>query len=221
MTKPVAIISDFDGTVSLRDVGHHFFGAHTPDEHAWLDLLERWKMGLISSKECLARELSMVRATKGDLDQFIEGEKLDPYFKDFVDFCKKRGFRLIVVSDGLDYYIESILIRNGLGVLDFYSNHLVIEGSRLAAVEFPYYNKLECDRCGNCKRFHLEELKKQGYYVIYVGNGFSDMCPSEYADLVFAKGDLLEHCKREGIDFVEFKNFRDVEAEIARRFILS
>jgi len=221
MSKRIAIISDFDGTISKRDVGHHFFGTYIPEKKKWLELLERWKMGLISSRECLESELELVQATRDDLDVFIANEGIDPYFRDFADFCRKRGFELIVVSDGLDYYIEWLLIQNSLGSISFYANHLVLSDGTLERIEFPYYNKLNCDLCGNCKRYHIEEMKKKGYFVVYVGNGLSDRCPSEYADLVFAKGELMEHCRREGIKCISYSNFRDVERELARRFILS
>jgi len=38
--------------------------------------------------------------------------------------------------------------------------------------------------------------------------------------MVFAKGDLLEHCRSKGISHVEFDNFRDVEREVLQRFFL-
>jgi 2-hydroxy-3-keto-5-methylthiopentenyl-1-phosphate phosphatase len=55
---------------------------------------------------------------------------------------------------------------------------------------------------------------------VYVGDGLSDRCPSENADLVFAKGDLLAHCREKHIDCIEFRNFRDVEREVLRRLVL-
>jgi 2-hydroxy-3-keto-5-methylthiopentenyl-1-phosphate phosphatase len=218
--KKIAIISDFDGTVSRRDIGHHFFGAFVARRREWLALLDEWRLGLISSRECLERELSLVRADRDDLDGFVDGEGLDPYFKDFVDFCALRGIDLLIASDGLDYYIDRLLIRFGLGFLPFRANRLVCEGARLAALEFPYYNRLDCTRCGNCKRWHLEGFRNSGCMVMYVGNGYSDRCPAEHADLVFAKGELLDHCRERDLPYVSFENFRDVEREITTRFIL-
>jgi 2,3-diketo-5-methylthio-1-phosphopentane phosphatase len=218
--KKVAVISDFDGTVSRRDVGHHFFGSHIPDRSRWDRLLDKWRLGLISSRECLETELSWVEAGRDELDRFIAGESLDPYFKDFVDFCDRHHFNILITSDGLDYYIDRLLMDGGLGYLTFNANHLVFEGTRLGAVEFPHYNTMECTRCGNCKRGHLERLKGEGYFTVYVGNGYSDRCPAAHAALVFAKGELVEHCRREKIDHVPFENFRDVERELVSRLVL-
>ncbi len=221
MNRKITIISDFDGTISERDIGHHFFGTFIPDKEQWQELLRRWKFGLVSSKECLEREISWVKARSKDLDQFIGNETLDPYFKDFVDFCNRRRFDILILSDGLDYYIDYLLMKFGLGFLRFKANKLVLHNGNISGIAFPYYNMMECTMCANCKKYHLERLKEEGHYIIYVGNGFSDRCPAGSADMVLAKGDLLEHCLQEEIDCIPFRNFRDVERELTTRLILS
>jgi 2-hydroxy-3-keto-5-methylthiopentenyl-1-phosphate phosphatase len=218
--RKVAIICDFDGTISRRDIGHHFFGTFIPDRARWLELLQQWRLGLISSKECLEKELEWVRGDREDLDTFIGNEGLDPFFKDFVDFCERRKVDILIASDGLDYYIDWLLGRFGLGFLPFKANHLIVEDVALRGIEFPHYNTMACTRCGNCKRFHLENLKQEGYYCVYVGNGYSDRCPAEHADIVMAKGELLDHCRAQRITHVEFENFRDIERELTARYIL-
>lgn len=220
MNRKITIICDFDGTVSERDVGHNFFGTFIMGKERWLDLIENWKLGLISSKECLEREMEWVEAGVEELDSFVSDEKLDPYFKDFVDFCNRCEYNLLIVSDGLDYYIDLMLMKTGLGYLDYRANKLVTSSSTLVDIKFPYYNSMECTMCGNCKRYHLEELKDGGFYTVYVGNGYSDRCPAQHADLVLAKGDLLDYCKMKKIDYVPFKNFRDVEFELTERLVL-
>jgi len=215
----IAVISDFDGTISRRDIGHHFFGAFIPERARWLELLEQWRLGLISSKECLEQEIARVRADREDLDTFIDGEGLDPYFKDFIDFCDRRKYEVIIASDGLDYYIERLLTRFGLGFLLFNANHLILDETELRGIEFPHYNTMACTRCGNCKRAHLENLRREGYHTVYIGNGYSDRCPAEHADLVMAKGELLDHCRAQKIEYVPFENFRDIERDLTERFI--
>jgi 2-hydroxy-3-keto-5-methylthiopentenyl-1-phosphate phosphatase len=220
-SQRIAVVSDFDGTITLRDVGHHFFEKFIPDRKSHEDLLEKWKIGLISSRECLEKEIAWVKAGISDLDDFIEDEPLDPFFKDFVDFCNRRKFELMILSDGLDYYIDSILMRYGYGFIDFRSNHLVADGDVISGVEFPWYLPELCDMCANCKKAHIDRLRGEGYFTVYIGNGYSDRCPSEHADMVFAKGDLLDHCEREKIDCIRFRNFRDVEREMMSRLFLS
>jgi 2,3-diketo-5-methylthio-1-phosphopentane phosphatase len=215
--RKIAILCDFDGTIAVEDVGSLLF--RTFSERPTDDLIKRWKNGEISSRECIEREAEVTSVSNEALNQFIHQRRLDPYFKDFIDFAKKRGMDVVIVSDGLDYYIEKMLVRNGLAELDFYAN-LLDHNNGNFKVMFPYYNVRDCRDCGNCKTHHLEKYKAAGFYVIYVGNGLSDRCPSEYADLVFAKGELLDFCKEKCIKHIAFKNFRDVEREVLQRFVL-
>lgn len=216
--RRIAVLCDFDGTVAQDDVGNLFFSTFAGREHVG-SIVDEWKQGLISSRECLEREASLARVTRQELQQFVSRRKLDPYFKDFIDFARRRDIEVVVVSDGLDHYIETMLFRSGLGDLEFYSNTLrFVNGG--VHVHFPYYDLRDCRDCGNCKTFHLERYKERGFYVVYVGNGLSDRCPSRYSDLVFAKGELLEYCRLEELEHVEFKNFRDVERELLQRFVL-
>ena len=218
MTSRVAVLCDFDGTIAQDDVGNLFFRTFGGEQT--LEIVDDWKKGLISSRVCLEREAALVRTTSRAIDQFLSQRKLDPYFKDFVDFAARNGFEVVILSDGLDHYIERLLIRNGVGELEFRSNIMQFVNGGIQ-VEFPHHDMRDCRDCGNCKTHHLAKLKDAGYYVIYVGNGLSDRCPSTYSDLVFAKGELLEFCRENQVNHVAFRTFRDVERELLRRFVLA
>ncbi len=218
MSRKIAVLCDFDGTVARRDIGHCFFEKYVTDRDHWARLLEDWKIGLISSRECLTEEIGMIEAGMAEMNSFIEEEQLDPYFRDFVDFCNVNKYEIQILSDGLDYYIDNMLMRAGLGFIDFKANHLVHRNGRITGVEFPYFNALDCGMCGNCKKAHLQKMKDQGFFTIYAGNGYSDRCPSEIADLVFAKDDLRSHCEHQKCNYLGFRNFRDVEREVSTRF---
>jgi 2,3-diketo-5-methylthio-1-phosphopentane phosphatase len=218
MDKKIVILCDFDGTVAQNDVGDLLFKKFSGNGKAEA-VIERWRRGEISSRECLECEAEMARVEKSDLDRFLSGQRLDPYFKDFNDFAKKRNMEVVIMSDGLDYYIESMLVKNGLGDIDFYANQLQFAGDTLQ-VEFPHYDLLGCEDCACCKTHHLYSYRDRGYFVIYVGDGLSDCCPSTTADLVFAKGQLADFCRKSGVDYIEFRNFRDVEREVLKRIFL-
>lgn len=218
MHEKIAILCDFDGTVAQDDVGDLLFKTFSNDGGPG-EVIERWRQGEISSRECLEREAEMARARQDELDRFILKRKLDPYFKDFHDFAKKRGMEVVIMSDGLDYYIESMLIKHGLGEIEFFANRLKFNGDALE-IEFPYYDLLGCQDCACCKTHHLYRYRDQGYFIIYVGDGLSDVCPCTEADLVFAKGNLLKYCRETGINHIRYRNFRDVEREVLERIVL-
>jgi 2-hydroxy-3-keto-5-methylthiopentenyl-1-phosphate phosphatase len=217
--RRVAILCDFDGTVAQDDVGNLLFTTYAEGGSS-TEIVRRWKRGEISSRQCLEGEARLARVDEPELERFVCQRRLDPYFKDFHDFATKRGMEVAIVSDGLDFYIERMLVRNGLGQIEFFSNRLTIEGDRLS-IDFPHYNLMDCTDCGCCKTNHVLRFKTRGCYVVYVGNGLSDCCPCESADMVFAKGDLERHCATNGIDYVSFGNFRDVEREVLKRIVLS
>ncbi len=216
--KKIAIICDFDGTVAGEDVGNLLFRTFTENE-ASLKVVSQWKKGLLSSRDCLEQECALAKASRTELDRFIRDRKLDTYFKDFLDFTKKRGMELVILSDGLDYYIEKMLLRSGAAEVNFFANKMEMTDHSMT-VHFPYFDLLDCKDCGNCKKYHLEKYREDGYFIVYVGDGLSDRCPAEHADMVFAKGDLAEHCRMNGIDHKVFNNFRDVERELIENSLL-
>lgn len=203
----IKIFSDFDGTITPNDVGHQFF--QTFAEPGWEELIERWKRGLLSGKECLTRQCAMTRVTRKQLEEYSDAQKIDPSFIDFVEYCKSKGYPILILSDGLDFYIQRILKNYKLDFLKFYSNKLLFQGEDKVAPEFPYY-KFGCKFCGNCKGYHIRKNRSPGERIIYIGDGYSDLCAIKEADLVFAKGDLLEYCQQNSLEAFSYENFHDV-----------
>jgi 2-hydroxy-3-keto-5-methylthiopentenyl-1-phosphate phosphatase len=50
--------------------------------------------------------------------------------------------------------------------------------------------------------------------IVYVGDGYSDRCPIRYADIVFAKGQLIKYCQELNITYFEFDHFGDVQLKM-------
>ncbi|MFQ5864080.1 MAG: MtnX-like HAD-IB family phosphatase [bacterium] len=202
------VFCDFDGTVAKNDVGNLLF--RTFADGRCFDIVNLWKKGVISSKECLTEECRIARVTREELEHFADAQQVDPYFKEFVVYCQKNRIQVEILSDGLDFYIERILKNHGLvPMVNFRSNHLVFVNRNQIRPEFPYYEK-GCGKCGNCKGYHIREARTQGKHVIYVGDGLSDRCGAKEADLVFAKRDLLKFCQQNQIPHFEFKDFGEV-----------
>ena len=208
------ILVDFDGTITQEDVGALIFDTFAREENR--KIVSLWLQGKISSRECLERLCRLVKVSRSELRKFVLSQKIDGNFGDFVDLCKCKGLKLVILSDGLDFYIKLILKKFGLERLPFYSNVLRFKGNKLEP-RFPYFDK-GCGSCGNCKRYHLTTLKKKGQKVVYVGDGLSDKCAVREADLVFAKGDLSRFCENEDIEHQLFSDFGDV-CQILRRLL--
>jgi len=204
MTR-AALFIDFDGTISPVDISNTFFTRFAgPDA---VRAVEEWKRGLISSSECLERELAAYEGDIERLREFAGDQNIDPGFKGLLGECLRRGVDVRVVSDGLDFYIEAFFDRHGLDV-SLSSNRLLVT-PRGPKLEFPYRNP-ECGACGNCKSSHVERAKRDGKFIVYVGDGLSDRCAAGKADLVFAKGALRAYCEERDIPHVAFDNLGQV-----------
>ncbi len=216
-TGKTRIFVDFDGTITERDVGDSIFEQFLRPEllkQGWHQtLIGEWKAGRLSSRDCLARECENTVVTRKDLDRFLDSHSLTPGFDRLVEFCGDRNIPLTVLSDGLDYYIDFILGKFGLGEVDYRANHMYFtEGS--IGVDFPYVDK-GCGRCGNCKRWHIDSERREGDRIVYIGDGYSDRYAIRSADMVFARSDLAEYCDRNGLAYIPFEHFHDVVREMS------
>jgi 2-hydroxy-3-keto-5-methylthiopentenyl-1-phosphate phosphatase len=208
----VRIFCDFDRTVSVNDVGDALFRAFGGKEVS--KIVEEYLQDTITARECWARLFQAAPSiTRPQLETFADTQDVDLHFKEFVSFCESKGIELYVLSDGFDFYIERILSNNGLERVGFFANHLNFNGNETIYPTFPYTDS-ECNKCGNCKRNHLLTLSGEDDIIVYVGDGNSDRCPAEYADIVFAKRDLQSYCQSKNISFYEFKTFKDVRERL-------
>jgi len=208
----IRLFVDFDGTVTHNDVGNGIFDRFLrPEliEQNWHDeIIGEWKAGRITSFECLTRECANSSATEEELCEELDRYALTPGFVETASFCRDKKIPLMILSDGLDYYIQYILGKYGLSFVDFRANHMMFDNGSLG-VEFPYHES-GCGRCGNCKRSHIDAVKCDGETIVYVGDGYSDRYAIKSADVVFARRDLAEYCSGAHIAFHPFETFFEV-----------
>jgi 2-hydroxy-3-keto-5-methylthiopentenyl-1-phosphate phosphatase len=64
----------------------------------------------------------------------------------------------------------------------------------------------------NCKCQYLQ-LGEPGLRRVYIGDGVSDICAAEKADMVYAKADLRRYFERTARTFRSFETFDDIIAD--------
>jgi 2-hydroxy-3-keto-5-methylthiopentenyl-1-phosphate phosphatase len=198
----VRLVLDWDGTVTEVDSLH-------------MVLLEFGDVGIYeAAEERLGRELTLhevialefetVRAPLPEVvDWLCENVRLRPGFAELVE---RR--RPLVVSSGFHELIEPVLARDGIDV-ELRANRL---DARTNGWRTVFRNDEPCPVCGQpCKRADVAGL---GPFA-YVGDGFSDRCVALAATKVFARDGLAAYLRREGVPFVPFDDFHDVERELS------
>lgn len=196
---------DFDNTITTFDVFDDILERFSVDGR-WRELEEAWQAGSIGSRECLEGQLRSVRVTRRALTQYLSTIRIDPHFSQLLVLLKGQKIPVVIVSDNFSFIVREILRNNGITGVRLYYNRIRFSGARLIP-SFPYANG-KCSRCAHCKKVHL--LNPKGKTHIYVGDGLSDICPAEKADLVFAKGSLLEYLKSRQKPCIPFENLGDV-----------
>ncbi|OGN97937.1 MAG: hypothetical protein A2Z77_08835 [Chloroflexi bacterium RBG_13_51_36] len=201
---------DFDGTVTETDISFLLLGAFAQGD--WRRLLQDYKEHKISVGAFNTRAFAMVKADEHTLLQFLKGDlKVRAGFHELVNHCQERGFRLVIVSNGLDFYIRAILKDLGLGHLEVYAAQAAFhpEGMEVHYVG-PDGRRLD----DGFKEAYIESFLKPGYRVVYIGNGDSDIAPAKYAHHVFATGDLAVYGRERNLKYKPFETFLEVVREL-------
>ncbi|MGA2671304.1 MAG: MtnX-like HAD-IB family phosphatase [Dehalococcoidia bacterium] len=201
---------DFDGTVTEEDIS--FFLLDIFAQGDWRRLLREYKQHKISVGEFNTRAFAMVKIDKHTLLGALKGEvKVRAGFHELVNYCLNKGFRLVIVSNGLELYIKAVLKDLGLGNVEVHAVQASFhhEGMGVHYVG-PDGKKLE----DGFKEAYIQSFRKLGYRVIYIGNGDSDVAPAKYAHHVFATGDLLAYCRENNLKYKPFETFLDVVKEL-------
>jgi len=214
MREPqIKIFCDFDGTITTKDVGENMFLEFGNSDKAY-NIFNRWIHKEINSAQEWTELFGLVNDLKEDkFNKFLSTIEIRYGFIEFVQFCETNGIELTILSDGMDYYIKKIFDFTGLQNLRFFANNLIFNKNGIN-VSFPYTDE-ECKECANCKRNHIIENSSDNDITIYIGDGYSDTCPVQYVDFIFAHRTLLKFCDKEKISYFPFKNFKDIITRIS------
>lgn len=197
---------DFDGTISLVDATNLILSRLADPE--WLRIEDQWIRGEIGSRECLERQIPLIRGGWDAVLSVLSEVRLDPAFSGFAAACADRNIPLMIVSDGLDRVIRTLLKRENIKA-EVRANELVEDAAGNFSVRFPHLPKNENCGAGVCKCLFLAE--KENSLKIVIGDGQSDFCWVKKAHKVFAKSKLSAYCRKYQIPHIPFLNFASAD----------
>jgi len=203
---------DFDGTVTEEDVSFVLLDAFGSRD--WRQIFQHYQAGQMTVGRFNSEVFSMVTADKQTLLEYIKGRvKIRSGFHEMVAYCHQKGFRFTVVSNGLDFYIRKILEDMGLQNLESHAAQTQFhsEGLRVQYIG-PDGNTLDSD----FKLAYVDLFLNEGYRVIYVGDGSSDLVPAKRCHHIFATANLLDRCRQADLDCIPFTDFHDVVKAMER-----
>jgi len=204
----IALQCDFDGTVTEEDVSFLLLDTYVGSR--WREYLKEYTEGRIPVGTFNKKVFGMMKADRQTMTDLVlnsDRVKIRPGFRELTDYCSQKGHKIVIVSNGLIFYIEAILENLGIDSLEVHAAE-----SRFSpdGMEVRYLGPDGTEMEVGYKEAYTELLQQQGYNVIYVGNGASDIFSSRRAIKVFATSDLLEKCREEDLKCTPFTDFHDV-----------
>ena len=211
-TKTV-IQCDFDGTVTEDDTSFLLLDAFARGN--WCRVLDQYKKHRISVGQFNRQVFATVKADEHTLLRALKGKvKIRDGFHELADYCSKQGFRLVIISNGLEFYIKATLEEIGLENVEAHAAQVQFDPLGMK-VRYMGPDGQELD--DGFKEAYVELFLRQGYKVIYVGNGDSDIIPAQHAHRIFARGELLTYCRTNNLGCNAFDSFTDVIREMSLR----
>lgn len=206
--KKTLVQCDFDGTITEEDASFMILDAF--GTRNWRQLFRDYQEGRITVGHFNTKAFSMVKADRESLLGVVRGKvTVRPGFHELVACCRRKGFRFVIVSNGLDFYIDEILRSLGMPDLEVFAAQTSFHSDGLK-VQFigPDGNYLDSD----FKLAYINLFLNEGYRVIYIGDGPSDVPPASKSHRVFAfaTGGLAKHCKETNLDCMPFTDFNEV-----------
>jgi 2-hydroxy-3-keto-5-methylthiopentenyl-1-phosphate phosphatase len=201
------VFFDFDNTITKFDVLDAIIEQFSIDRE-WVAYEEAWRSGDIGSKECLEGQLRSIRGTRDSLAEYLSTITIDAHFKRLLALLQDSGIRPVILSDSFTFFISSILRNNNVRGISVYANKLRFYEDRLIP-SFPHSNHL-CSHCAHCKTNNFSSSGDVEKSIVYIGDGLSDVCPAQHADLVFAKSALLDYFKKAKRYCVAFSDLGDI-----------
>jgi 2,3-diketo-5-methylthio-1-phosphopentane phosphatase len=207
---PVSVLIDFDGTISLRDVGDALLSELVADQAAVRHMDQLYHEGRKGSRELTVWDMEVLPRDAAALQAVVDAIPLDDSFVDLVRAVRETGASIEIVSDGVGFHVERMLERLALADLPVATNASQL-GRGGAGVTFPYGHP-GCLVCGTCKRDRVQRHQAAGRAVVFVGDGPSDRYAAHHADVIFAKWSLADWCAKQGIAYEPWDRLADVAA---------
>jgi 2-hydroxy-3-keto-5-methylthiopentenyl-1-phosphate phosphatase len=204
--KPTLIQCDFDGTITVGDVSFQILDEFTGQ--GWRQLFDDYMQGKMSVNAFNSAAFARVKASREVLDDFVRRHTvMRAGFQYLIDVCRQKDYRFYIVSNGMMFYIDTVLKMLGLTDIEHTAAQAIFRPDGVEAwYAGPGGERLE----NGFKESYTREFLRQGYRVIYIGNGASDFPPARMCQHIYAIDNLLAECRKAGVAHTPFTDLYQV-----------
>jgi len=199
---------DFDNTIAAFDVSFMLLDAFADGD--WRQILQEYREHKMPVGVFSQRTFAMIKADEATMLDYLFADdrvSIRPGFKELLDLCSKKGFRFIIVSNGLTFYIDAVLNSIGVTGIEVFAAQT---GFSPDGLKITYINPDGQQVLDKFKQSYVERHLSEGYRVVYIGDGYSDIAPASLTDHVFARDDLLAHYQNNNLKCTPFNDLNDV-----------
>jgi 2-hydroxy-3-keto-5-methylthiopentenyl-1-phosphate phosphatase len=210
-----ALVSDFDGTITRRDIYLLIREMHMPASAP--DYFERYRTGQLTHFDAMASYFSHAPEDEAALQELLDRAEPDPGFVDAVATLNAASWDLIIVSAGSSWYIDRILRKLGVNAV-IHSNPGQIRNGRGLVIEPPVGSPFFSAEVGIDKSAVVRNALGQFQHVAFAGDGPPDVEPSLLVPphFRFARGYLADELRRRREPFQEFSEWSEIACSLVR-----
>jgi 2,3-diketo-5-methylthio-1-phosphopentane phosphatase len=203
------LVTDFDGTMTEHDFYKLAARSLLPP-----DLPDYWALyraGRITHFQALQAIFASIRADLGTVRAVIDRMELDPELPRAVIQLRNAGWDIAVASAGCDWYIRILLDQAGVE-LSLWANPGRFEDGRGLLMELPSKGPFFSSNLGVDKAALVRAGLVVDKRVAFAGDGIPDLDAARLvpAELRFARGDLAEALRAEGLGFQSYDHWSDI-----------
>lgn len=216
--RPLAVFSDFDGTIFLQDTGHVLFDNFGCGKEQREKLDE--SIGVTKSFRAASEELwgSLHVTMPEAIAKLKETLVIDPDFYTFFSYLEEHNVPFTVISAGMKPLLRSALDaflgKERSSKIEIISNNGTVSEDGKWSIQWRHDSPLGHDKALSVKEWratHAEEGRPPSK-IVFIGDGVSDLAAASQADILFARRGLkLEYfCIEHMIPYIPYDRFKDV-----------
>lgn len=199
------ICLDFDDTIVLDNTTRQIFERFAAPE--WRNAEADYHAGRMSVEQFNAAALDLVEAKLEEMQAYVRDvARVREGFLDLTDWAHWHGWLPIVVSNGFSFYVDAVLDPLGLDRVARHAGRARFDYRWRVSYLSPRGVEVQ----EGFKLSYAAAFKGAGDFVVYVGDGASDVEAAKLAATVFARDTLLERLEGVHPRVFAFETFNDI-----------